>query len=121
MNKLDKGTKIKIDLDTSNLKSILTNFENGEVKGIELKQEPHPSIVELTEDLLLENYENTDNRLVYAYKNKTYISDRIKRITLTNIMKLPHDNGIELISHNERYCIETESNAYYIELLNQGD
>jgi len=137
MNKLDKGIKIKVALTTDKLESITINHDNGKIINTKFNKEPLFE-AELKEDLLLEDFENTDSRLVYTFKNINYISDKIEKITLTKKMKLPHDidvflhnvrtgiikkitvpYDIEINLHNERYCIETESNDYYIELLNQ--
>lgn len=150
MNKLNKGTKVKVALVMDKVNSVTINFDgNDNVKETILDKEPL-FIAELKEDLPLENFEDTDNRLVYSYKNINYISDKIENITLTKKMKLPHDidvyihnertditekitlpyeitekitipYDIEINLHKERYLIETESNAYYIELLNQGN
>ena len=151
MNKLNKGTEMKVVFDTSNFKSVVIDYDdvNNKVKSIKFIKEP-PFKAILKEDLPLEDFENTDISLAYEYKNINYISDKINRITLTKKMKLPHDidvflhnertgitekitlpyniteeitipHDIEINLHNERYCIETESNTYYIEILNQGN
>lgn len=127
MDKLSKGTKIRINCISDWVKEIKVNIQDNEIESSATASgTKHPIEVVLLEDIpILTDYSDKDIRLMYEYKGVKYISDKITNIRFDKDMSLSYkrkDTGemVELLKidlYTNMYCIETEEIKYYFEIV----